>query len=256
MKIPESHPRYHSLVTRQRIIEGVEKGITSMMGLIAQGRGEAFDYLLGERTITSAESAIKAAVASIILAENPVFSVNGNAAVLAPEAILKISKILNMTIEINLFHRTEKRVKKIYDFLKEKASEIGEEVEILGLNPKKKIPYIDHPRALCTERGIYKADLVFVPLEDGDRVEALKRMGKFVVVVDLNPLSRSAKTADVTIVDNLVRVLPRMEKTAEEMKKINNTHLKKIKDSFSNKENLSASLEEIRKYLKNEILPY
>lgn len=51
IEIPESHPRYQSLLTRHRIEEGVEKGITSRQGLIAQGRGEAFDYLLGERTL-------------------------------------------------------------------------------------------------------------------------------------------------------------------------------------------------------------
>jgi 4-phosphopantoate--beta-alanine ligase len=38
-EIPESHPRYESLLTRHRIEEGVEKGITSTQGLIAQGRG-------------------------------------------------------------------------------------------------------------------------------------------------------------------------------------------------------------------------
>ena len=35
---------------------------------------------------------------------------------------------------------------------------------------------------------------ILVPLEDGDRCEALVNMGKTVVVIDLNPLSRSATT--------------------------------------------------------------
>jgi len=47
--IPRSHPRYKSLMTRELIVEGVKKGITSTQGLIAQGRGEAFDYLIGEK---------------------------------------------------------------------------------------------------------------------------------------------------------------------------------------------------------------
>ena len=55
--VPESHPRYESLLTRHRIEAGVEKGITSRQGLIAQGRGEAYDYLLGEQTIPSADDA-------------------------------------------------------------------------------------------------------------------------------------------------------------------------------------------------------
>ena len=32
-----------------------------------------------------------------------------------------------------------------------------------------------------------KADTVLVPLEDGDRTEALVKMGKTVVAIDLNP---------------------------------------------------------------------
>ena len=56
--------------------------------------------------------------------------------------------------------------------------------------------------------GIYKADVIFIPLEDGDRCQALRKMGKAVVTVDLNPMSRTSRTASITIVDNVVRALP------------------------------------------------
>ena len=80
--IPKSHPRYASLVARERVAEGVKKGFTSSQGLIAQGRGECFDYLLGERTTPSAEAATRAAAALLLLAETPALSVNGNVAAL------------------------------------------------------------------------------------------------------------------------------------------------------------------------------
>ncbi len=51
------------------------------------------------------------------------------------------------------------------------------------------------------EGRIFAADVVIVPLEDGDRCEALKRWAKIVITVDLNPLSRTSRTADLTIVD-------------------------------------------------------
>ena len=54
---------------------------------------------------------------------------------------------------------------------------------------------------------IEKADLVLVPLEDGDRCEALIRLGKQVIAIDLNPLSRTSRTATVTIVDEVSRAL-------------------------------------------------
>ena len=41
--IPKTHPRYPSLKTRELIVKGVKAGIASIDGLIAQGRGEAFD---------------------------------------------------------------------------------------------------------------------------------------------------------------------------------------------------------------------
>ena len=49
-EIPKNHPRYQSLFTREKIIEGMHEGIVAEAGLIAAGRGEAFDYILGEET--------------------------------------------------------------------------------------------------------------------------------------------------------------------------------------------------------------
>ncbi len=85
--IPKDHPRYKSLLVREMLVKGVNDGITSMQGLIAQGRGEAFDYLIGERTTASAEQATRAAVALLLLAKKPVISVNGNAAAIASAEI-------------------------------------------------------------------------------------------------------------------------------------------------------------------------
>ena len=49
-EIPKSHPRYNSLKTREKISNAVINGIAHHTGLIAHGRGEAFDYILGEKT--------------------------------------------------------------------------------------------------------------------------------------------------------------------------------------------------------------
>ena len=48
---------------------------------------------------------------------------------------------------------------------------------------------------------------MLVPLEDGDRCEALVALGKQVLVIDLNPLSRTARMAHVTIVDEVTRAM-------------------------------------------------
>ncbi len=83
--IPKSHPRYHSLMTREKIVEGYRKGIVVLHGLIAHGRGEAFDYLLGEKTHGFADHAEKVVAAYLVASNRPIISVNGNYAALAPE---------------------------------------------------------------------------------------------------------------------------------------------------------------------------
>jgi 4-phosphopantoate---beta-alanine ligase len=244
--IPEDHPRYRSLVTREQLVKGVKDGIAGPQGLIAQGRGEAFDYLLGERTIASAEGAERAAVALLLLAEHPVISVNGNAAALVPGELCKLAEILDAAVEVNLFHRTEERVGRIISLLKSMGCGT-----IYGDRPDRLIPGLSHDRAKASSKGIYIADVVLVPLEDGDRCEALVKMEKKVIAVDLNPLSRTAKTANVTIVDNIVRAIPNMIRMAKEMKNMPAPDLEKIVREFDNGRALAGALEEIRDNLTN-----
>ena len=86
------------------------------------------------------------------------------------------------------------------------------DVEILGAEPNARIPGLEGPRANCSREGIFDSDVILVPLEDGDRCEALVAMGKTVLVIDLNPLSRTAQMASVTIVDELTRVIGNMNR--------------------------------------------
>src|SRR6056297_1154390 len=211
-EIPESHPRYESLLTRHRIEDGVEKGITSQQGLIAEGRGEAFDYLLGEETIPSADEAARAAAAQLLLADHPVLSVNGNVAALVAEEIVDLADAVGADIEINLFNRTEERMEAIAAHLREHGAD-----EVKGLTADGRIPNLSHERAKVDADGIGAADVVVVPLEDGDRAEALADLGKTEIVIDLNPLSRSAQSATVPIVDNIIRAVPNMTDHAREL---------------------------------------
>ncbi len=208
--IPKSHPRYESLITREKIVKGIKLGITSLHGLIAQGRGEAFDYLIGEKTTEKAKQQIKRAAKLLLKAKNPVISVNGNVAALCPKEIVKLSKIIPAKIEVNIFHKSKKRELKIKQWL------IKHGAKDVLLPEKPLIKFIEHNRRFCNPKGIAKADVVFVPLEDGDRCKALIKMKKKVITIDLNPMSRTAKAATITIVDNITRALPLL---VEEIKK-------------------------------------
>ncbi len=235
--IPRSHPRYESLRKRELIIEGFKEGIVAYAGLIAHGRGETFDYLIGEATQDFARVAEHAAVCRIMRATNPVFSVNGNVAALAVDEVIELSRVLGMKIEVNLFYRTEERVARIAAKFRERG------VEVLGEAPDARIPGLEHARALCTREGIYSADVVLVPLEDGDRTMALRNMGKTVITIDLNPLSRTARTADITIVDELTRALNNMLQIAK-------TGAECRDSRYSNDEILGQSIKYIKERLE------
>ncbi len=225
--LPEDHPRYQSLLTRHRIEAGVEKGITSKQGLIAEGRGEAFDYLLGERTIPSADQAAQAAAAQLLLADQPVISVNGNVAALVAPEIVDLADAVGADIEINLFNRTPDRMAAIAAHLREHGAD-----EVKGLTADGRIPGLSHERAKVDADGIGSADVVVVPLEDGDRAEALAAMGKTEIVIDLNPLSRSAESAAIPIIDNIIRAVPNMATHARKQQEMDREALDSIVDSF------------------------
>ena len=188
MTVPESHPRYFSLKLRDAIVAGVESGITSIHGLIAHGRGEAFDYLIGESTQPFAIEACRAAATMLVLAQAPVISVNGNAAALVPEGLVALGNALGAPLEVNIFHSSSEREHAIRDHLFAHGAP-----RVLEPTEEAQLPGIESNRRFVHPDGIYRADVVFVPLEDGDRCEALRRMGKDVITVDLNPASRTAR---------------------------------------------------------------
>ena len=240
--VPESHPRYVSLRLRDTIVAGVESGVTSIHGLMAHGRGEAFDYLIGETTQPFAMDAIRAGAATLLLAGHPVISVNGNVAALTPGELVAFSKVLKAPLEVNIFHASKERERAIREHLKRHGAD-----HILMPTTGAQLSYIDSNRKFVHPEGIFRSDVIFVPLEDGDRCEALHKMGKTVVTVDLNPMSRTAKGAGVTIVDNVVRALPLLIQEAQRLQKASPTVLKELVSEYNNDKTLEAAIQWIRR---------
>ena len=232
LDIPDSHPRARSLRQRAIIRRGISDGITSLDGACAQGRGEAFDYLIGEKTWPFAERACEAAANLMLQARHPVISVNGNAAVLAPEDLVEFSSLTGAPLEVNIFHSSEEREKRIH----EKLISAGAKRVLMPLK-EYEIPGLESNRRFVNPEGLFKADVIFVPLEDGDRAEALITAGRKVIAVDLNPASRTSKICTVTIVDNLVRALPLINQKVRELKAARALPA----FDFNNQENLLAA---------------
>jgi 4-phosphopantoate--beta-alanine ligase len=245
--IPKSHPRAKSLLIREKLVDGFDKGLVAKEGLLAQGRGEAFDYLLGEKTGKSAQNAIRAASSLLLQAQKPVISVNGNIAALCPREIVNLAKITNSKLEVNLFYATEKRKRVIVRELKKYGAS-----KIYGTSKTNstKLNGIDSARRIVDKNGIFDADVVLVPLEDGDRTNALKKSGKKVISFDLNPMSRTAISSDITIVDNVVRGIHLLIKECKKNSKKTSKNLEKILKDFDNKNNLKSSIVQINSNLE------
>ena len=231
---------------RDKIVKASEKGYLADSAMIAHGRGEAFDYLIGEKTIYPAKRAMYVAVAALLLSNNPVISVNGNASVLAVDEIIDLAKAVDAKIEINLFYRTDERVRLLTNLYKDHGykdilGSLDDEIEYLN--------DIKNNRATASKTGIYTADTILIPLEDGDRAEILKKSGKNTITIDLNPLSRTSKMSDVSIMDNIVRAIPFMTKIAEDLKTQDRDVLVGMVNEFDNDENLKESIEHIKRGL-------
>ncbi|HIH09622.1 MAG TPA: phosphopantothenate/pantothenate synthetase [Candidatus Diapherotrites archaeon] len=241
MTIPADHPRKRSLEERHKMEQAFLKGIVAATGMIAHGRGEALDYFLGEKTSAQAKVQIEAAAAKLILAKWPVISVNGNATALCAREITELAKAADAKIEVNLFYRTPQRI----SLIEKEFAKLG--AKILGTNPAKKIPGLNSKRGLADKNGIWKADVVLVMLEDGDRTGALRKAGKFVIAIDLNPISRTAKKANITIVDNITRCIPLLAEKVNGLKGKKIAQLQKILSEYNNKKMLRKSEMRIRK---------
>jgi len=243
IRIPKNHPRAVSLRIREMLVDGLKAGLVVEEGLIAHGRGETFDYLMGEKTTPSAIMAINTAAALLLTSTHPIISVNGNFAALCGKEIINLSRACGALIEVNLFYHSARRERTIKNHLEKLGA-----TNVLGVGKDRnaKIPNLNGERKRVDPRGIAVADTVFVPLEDGDRTEALIRMGKKVIAVDLNPLSRTAVHATICIVDNVVRVIPILIQIILELKGKNRHSLTSMIKRFDNLRNLNESLKLIR----------
>jgi 4-phosphopantoate--beta-alanine ligase len=199
---------------------------------------------LGEKTIKAAEEAEKVSAAVLLLAKNPVISVNGNVVALVAKECIYLADSIPAKIEVNLFHRNDERIDKITNELKKQRIK-----KVYGITANARIPGLEHDRGLCDKEGIFSSDVILVLLEDGDRCHALKKMDKTVIAVDLNPLSRTARTANITIIDNLIRAIPNIHKWVTKLKEEDLHLLEEMVKSWDN----DKMLKEVYSYLSKRL---
>ena len=232
------------------LVQGFEGGLVAAEGLLAHGRGEALDYLLGERTGVHARRACMAAASALCEARRPVISVNGNGAALCAAELVLLARQIGAALEVNLFYDNKKRREAIAGHLRRCGAS-----DVLGINQNsmRELKGTDSARRMVDENGMWTADVVMVSLEDGDRTAALRRAGKRVIAIDLNPLSRTAQTADISIIDNITRACRVL---ADECKSFVAASKQQKEDAtaallnFNNKENMGHSIRQIKDNLE------
>jgi len=67
-------------------------------------------------------------------------------------------------------------------------------------------------------------------------------MGKTVIAIDLNPLSRTSRAANITVVDNVVRAMPSLVLESKKLETEPKSKLEKTIKEFNNEENLTNCL--------------
>jgi 4-phosphopantoate--beta-alanine ligase len=244
MDIPTTHPRYKSLTLRNKLVDGFKAGLATDSGLLAHGRGEAFYYLLGEKTLDFAKEATAVTSALFLQAKHPVLSVNGNTASIAGSEVVELAKFLpSLVLEVNLFHYNPERSQRIAEHLRKLGAP---RVLESWVNSMVVLPGIESPRRAMNSEGIAKADVVLVALEDGDRCEALVKAGYKVISIDLNPMARSAQAADVTIVDELTQIIPALIAQLEHDKNVPSEALSDRISKYNNKTTLDQAIAAVR----------
>ena len=231
--IPKSHPRYASLLARERVAEGVKKGITSNQGLIAQGRGECFDYLLGEKTTPSAEAATHAAAALLLLANRPALSINGNVAALVPEEMVELASVLKIPLEVNLFHRSEETGKKNCRY----SCAIGAQSRFWEKSQMRRYLAWIMPVLWPPEAESMTLMWSSFPWKMETAARLWLQWVKKVIAIDLNPLSRTARKATVSIVDNIMRAVPNLTEQVKRLRAASWRDLEEIVQGYDNNQN-------------------
>ena len=246
MKVPDGHPRRDSLLERYLLVENLKSNVLTAHGLLAAGRGEAFDYLFGEKDHPFMLEAERAAVAALILAKKPVISVNGNVAALVSREIVEFAKLTGCLLEVNLFYREKGRVEAVCKKMQESGAS-----NILGCSPKTQVemPSPSSMRRFVDKNGILDADVVLVPLEDGDRTLALREEGKFVIAIDLNPLSRTTVSSNIPIINHLKRAIQNMTEFAQEMRDFDSQQLSKVLSEYDRERSIRMAIEAIVAHL-------
>jgi len=201
--IPKDHPRYKSLVTREHLAECARTGIVSLEGLTSHGRGEAFDYLLGEKTSESALLAGKDCGGPAphrktpgALRERQHRGACGTRNRASPEGKrgARRGQPLPPDTRTGTADRDGSSAMPVRTVFSGRSRSASSRSPTTG-------PF-------CRREGCLLPMSCLSRSKTATAARCSVGMGKKVIAIDLNPLSRTAKTATLTVVDEVTRALP------------------------------------------------
>ena len=161
--VPKTHPRYLSLALRDTIVAGVEQRdylcpwayrARAWGGFRLPHRGNDTTLRDGGNPRGGGDASSRSTPCHL--------RQRAMLAALAPDGLIALGRVLNAPLEVNIFHTETGREQRIREhLLKHGAS------DVLMPTTQAQLSYIDSNRKFVHPDGIFKADVVFVPLEDG-----------------------------------------------------------------------------------------
>ncbi|HIH40756.1 MAG TPA: hypothetical protein HA221_04260, partial [Halobacteria archaeon] len=91
-EIPISHPRYRSIIVREKLVNAYNNNILNDEDLIDFGKEEAVDYFLGEKTTKMAYISYIISIMDMFLAKKPALILDNISFILAEDTIRKSVK--------------------------------------------------------------------------------------------------------------------------------------------------------------------
>lgn len=248
-EIPVSHPRYRSIIVREKLVRAYNDNLLKDEDLIDFGKEEAVDYFLGEKTTKIAYISYIIAIRDMFFAKKPALILDNISFILAGETLRKSTKdtfIMHSSTE-----GCNNNIENTHPFWGGKL--------LIGVNKKSfnekllrrlDIPYFEYSNTEdILDKGIdvlyyHKIERQFKELDNVKKI-----------YFGLNLFSDCYYWSDLIILDNINRFFTNIEKLYFRLIKKDKERFNKLVERYSNidflKEYIKEMIANIRK-MKND----
>lgn len=244
-EIPISHPRYRSIIVREKLVNAYNNNILNDEDLIDFGKEEAVDYFLGEKTTKMAYISYIISIMDMFLAKKPALILDNISFILAEDTIRKSVK--DAFFVYPSIDGREDRADNIHPFFGDRLLIVINEKSFNEILLKRiGLPYFKYSSTEdIDDLGI---DLLFYHKMDNRQLDGLKNVKK--VYFGLNLFSNCYYCSDLVILDNINRFFTNIERLYFKLIKNDKERLNKLVVKFGNVDFLKEYVKEMIAHIK------